>query len=62
MIAVFLLLLIDGLSRSAERRLPFLPAWFRSTAGAVITIAGFAIVVGVCAHYGKSFGLQLDRP
>jgi AI-2 transport protein TqsA len=58
-IAIFLLLLIDGLSRTAERRLPFLPAWFRSTAGAVITIAGFALVVGVCAHYGKSFALQL---
>ncbi len=58
-IAIFLLLLIDGLSRTAARRLPFLPDWFRSIAGAVITIGGFAAVVGICAHYAKDFGIQL---
>jgi len=58
-IAIFLLLLIDGLSRTAARRLPFLPDWLRSVAGAVITIGGFAAVVGICAHYARDFGSQL---
>ena len=58
-IAIFLLLLIDGLSRTAARRLPFLPDWFRSVAGAIVTIGGFAAVVGVCAHYARDFGSQL---
>jgi len=58
-IAIFLLLLIDGLSRTAARRLPFLPDWFRSVAGAIVTIGGFAVVVGICAHYARDFGVQL---
>jgi predicted PurR-regulated permease PerM len=58
MIALFLLLLIDGFSRSVEQRLPFLPGWLRSTVGAVFTIAGFAIVVGVCVHDARGFGAQ----
>jgi AI-2 transport protein TqsA len=58
-IAIFLLLLIDGLSRTAARRLPFLPVWLRSLAGAIITIGGFAAVVGICAHYARDFGVQL---
>ena len=39
-VAIFLLLLIDGLSRTAARRLPFLPDWLRSVAGAIVTIGG----------------------
>lgn len=58
MIAVFLLLLIDGLARGAEKRLPFLPSWLRSTVGAAFIIAGFAVVVGVCVHYARGFAGQ----
>ncbi|MBV9509194.1 MAG: AI-2E family transporter [Caulobacteraceae bacterium] len=58
MIAVFLLLLIDGVARAADKRLPFVPAWLRSAAGAVFIIAGFAVVVGVCVHYARGFGGQ----
>jgi AI-2 transport protein TqsA len=58
MIALFLLLLIDGFSRSVEQRLPFLPGWLRSTVGAIFITAGFAIVVGVCVHYGRGFSSQ----
>ena len=58
MVALFLLLLIDGFSRGVEQRLPFLPGWLRSTVGAIFIIAGFAIVVGVCVHYARGFGGQ----
>jgi AI-2 transport protein TqsA len=60
MIALFLLLLIDGFSRSVEQRLPFLPGWLRSTAGAIFITAGFALVVGVCVHYARGFGAQFS--
>ena len=58
MIALLLLLLIDGFSRGAAHRLPFLPGWLRSTIGAVVIIAGFALVVGVFIHYAKGFAGQ----
>ena len=58
MIALLLLLLIDGFSRGVAQRLPFLPAWLRSTVGAVFIIAGFAVVVGVFIHYAKGFAGQ----
>jgi AI-2 transport protein TqsA len=58
-IAVFLLMLIDGFDRAMEQRLPALPAWLRSTLGAVLTVTGFAIVVGICAHDARAFATQI---
>lgn len=58
-IAVFLLLLIDGFSRTMHARFPRWPGWWRYTLGAMLTIAGFAAVVGVCIKYGRSFAAEL---
>ncbi len=58
-IAVFMLLLIDGMSRTTERRFPGWPQWLRSTLGITVTVAGFTIVVLIFAHYGGSFATQV---
>jgi predicted PurR-regulated permease PerM len=59
-IALFLLMLIDGFDRAMEERLPSLPAWLRSTLGAALTVGGFAIAVWICAHDAPSFIAQLS--
>ena len=58
-IAVFLLMLIDGFSRKLESWFPRWPGWLRSALGAVITVGGFALVVFICVRYGRDFGEQL---
>jgi AI-2 transport protein TqsA len=58
-IAIFLLLLIDGFSRTLERRFPAWPDWFRLGLGAVLTIAGFVVIVGICAENARPFGAQI---
>jgi AI-2 transport protein TqsA len=58
-IAIFLLLLIDGFSRTMLARFPGWPGWWRYSLGAMLTIAGFAVVVGVCVKYGRSFAAEL---
>jgi AI-2 transport protein TqsA len=58
-IAVFLLLLIDGFARFMKAKLPSWPGWVRSTVGVVLIVAGFGTVVGICIRYGKSFVIEL---
>ena len=58
-IALFLLVLIDGFDRGVAQRLPALPAWLRSTLGVVLTVAGFAVVTGICAHDVPAFMTQI---
>jgi AI-2 transport protein TqsA len=58
-VAVFLLLLIDGFSQSVERRLPTCPEWLRSTLGVGLTLAGFTVIVVICARYGRVFASQV---
>lgn len=58
-IAVFLLLLVDGFSRFMKAKLPSWPGWVRSTVGVVLIVAGFGTVVGICVRYGKSFVVEL---
>ncbi len=58
-IAVFLLLLVDGFARFMKARMPNLPGWLRSSIGVVAIVAGFATVVGICVRYGPSFGGEL---
>ena len=57
-VAVFLLLLIDAFSRAVERRWPAFPEWLRLSTAAVITIAAFVGVVGICVHYGRAFAAE----
>ena len=58
-VAVFLLLLIDAFSLQVGRRWPRFPEWLRLSLAAVLTVAGFVAVVGVCAHYGRDFALEM---
>ena len=58
-VAVFMLLLIDAFSVGLQRRWPKFPEWLGLTLAVVLIVAGFIFVVGVCAHYGKSFALQM---
>jgi AI-2 transport protein TqsA len=58
-IAVFLLLLIDGFSRRLEVWFPAWPGWLRSSLGAGLTLVGFAAVVLVCDRYGQGFAAEL---
>jgi predicted PurR-regulated permease PerM len=58
-VAVFLLMLIDGFDRAMAARLPQLPAWLRSTLGAATIVGGFAIIVVICAHDARSFFAQI---
>jgi predicted PurR-regulated permease PerM len=60
-IALFLLMLIDGFDRAVAKRLPSLPEWLRSTLGAVLTVAGFAIVTSICAQGARAFVAQLAQ-
>ena len=52
-------MLIDGLDRTLAQRLPCMPAWLRSTIGAVLILGGFATVVGICVHDARAFVTQL---
>jgi predicted PurR-regulated permease PerM len=58
-IAVFLLLLIDGFSRRLATWFPLWPGWLRSGLGALLTLTGFAVVVLVCDRYGRGFAVEL---
>ncbi len=58
-LAVFLMLLIDGITRSVENRLPRWPEWLRVSLAASLIIAGFAAIVGILAYYGRGFGGEL---
>jgi len=58
-IAVFLLMLIDGFSRKLESWFPNWPGWLRSALGVVLTVGGFAVMVFICVRYGRDFAEQL---
>jgi len=58
-IAVFMLLLIDGVSRTMAQRFPKWPKWVRTMVGVVVTLAGFTGVVIICAYYGRPFAAQV---
>ena len=58
-IAVFMLLLIDGVSRTMAQRFPNWPQWVRTMVGVVVTVVGFTGVVIICAYYGRPFAAQV---
>ena len=58
-IAVFMLLLIDGVSRTMAQRFPSWPLWVRTTLGVAVTVAGFTGVVIIFAYYGRPFAAQV---
>ncbi len=58
-IALFLLMLIDGFDRAMAHRLPALPGWLRFALGAALIVTGFAAVVAICVHGARSFAEQI---
>lgn len=58
-IAVFLLFLIDGFSRTLEGRFPRWPGWLRSAMGVAVTVGVFAAIVYICVRYGRDFASEL---
>lgn len=58
-IATFLLILTDAFSRGVEARWPGCPEWLRLSMAAALTVAGFAVVAGVCAHYARPFATEI---
>ncbi|MGH6970534.1 MAG: hypothetical protein ACREEQ_02895, partial [Caulobacteraceae bacterium] len=58
-VATFLLLLIDGLSRDLDARFPRVPRLARGAFAAVLIVAGFAAVVLLMVLQGPPFALEL---
>ncbi|HTK35247.1 MAG TPA: AI-2E family transporter [Caulobacteraceae bacterium] len=58
-VATFLLILIDAFSLWVERRWPRCPEWLRLSMAAALIIVGFAVVMGVCAHYIRPFATEI---
>jgi predicted PurR-regulated permease PerM len=58
-VAIFLMLLIDGFTRAVAKRFPRWPAGLRLTLAVILIVAGFGFTVGVFAHNGRIFGAQL---
>lgn len=58
-IATFLLILTDAFSRGVESRWPRCPEWLRLSMAAALTVVGFAVIAGVCAHYARPFATEV---
>ncbi len=58
-VATFLLLLIDALSRDLDTRFPKLPRLARAIGSAVLIVAGFAAVIVLLAFQGPPFAIEL---
>ena len=57
-LAIFLLLMIDGMTRWIEARLPRLPRWAALTAAVVSIVAVFALAIALVAVNGGQFAGQ----
>jgi predicted PurR-regulated permease PerM len=57
-VAVFLLLLIDALSRDLDNRFPSIPRLIRGVSAGVLIIAGFTAVILLLVVEGPPFALQ----
>ena len=57
-LAVFLLLMIDGLTRWTEARLPRAPRWAAFTVAVVFIVAVFGLAISLTAANGAQFAAQ----
>ena len=57
-LAIFLLLMIDGLARWIEAHLPRAPHWAALTAAVVLIVAVFAVAIALVAVNGAQFAAQ----
>jgi predicted PurR-regulated permease PerM len=58
-VAVFLMLLIDAVSRAMQRRLPATPRWVRGGIAGALILAGFALVGGIFVFQAPPFAAHL---
>jgi len=58
-VATFLLLLIDALSRVMHRQMPSAPGWIRGGVAGVITLLGFGLIVGLFVVEAPPFAGEL---
>ncbi|HEX3405876.1 MAG TPA: AI-2E family transporter, partial [Caulobacteraceae bacterium] len=58
-VATFLLLLIDALSRDLDDRLPKLPRLARAIGSAVLIVAGFAALIVLIVFQGPPFAIEM---
>lgn len=63
-LAVFLLILVDGFARALQRHAPWLPEWADLPLALVITLAAMALALAAILNNAASFGQQLaaDAP
>jgi len=59
-VAVFLLLLIDSVSRSFAHRFPRVPQWLRITLAALLILLGFAAIIALFVFQGPPFANELS--
>ena len=58
-VAAFMMVLVDGISRLVERRLPKAPPWLRGGLAGAAIVAGFAVIAGLITVQGPSFAVQI---
>ena len=58
-VAAFMIVLVDGLSRYVEQRLPRAPAWLRAGLAGAVILTAFALIVGLIIVEAPPFAAQL---
>ncbi|HXV00273.1 MAG TPA: AI-2E family transporter [Caulobacteraceae bacterium] len=58
-VAAFMIVLVDGLARAMQRRLPGAPAWLRGGLGGVLILASFGFVAGLFVVEAPPFAVQV---
>ena len=58
-VAAFMIVLVDGISRAMHRRLPRAPAWLRAGLGGAVILMSFGLVAGLFVLEAPPFALQL---
>ncbi|MGH7022167.1 MAG: AI-2E family transporter [Caulobacteraceae bacterium] len=58
-VAAFMIVLVDGISRLMGRRLPGAPPWLRAGLAGALILAGFAVIAGLIIIDAPPFALQL---
>ena len=58
-VAAFMIVLVDGISRALHRRLPRTPAWLRVGLAGTVILLGFGFVAGLFVAEASPFAVQL---
>jgi predicted PurR-regulated permease PerM len=59
-VAAFMLMLVDGVSRAMQRRLPGAPAWLRGSLAGAMVLAAFSFVVGLFVIGAPPFAADIQ--